>query len=93
MNIETKNHSEYIQKLAIDKLYNEHIDYVEEIINKVIGYNHSYYDALIENFRGIGIGINEMDNIIWGTYTTVAELGNRPFSKLTNDILAFFEIK
>lgn len=94
LNIETKNEDQknFIKTLAIDNLYNEHLDYVTEIIEKAIAYNHSYYDGLAENFKDLGINISEMNNLIWGTYTQVEELGNRPLSKLTRDILEFYDI-
>lgn len=89
---QNENQENFIKKLAIDKLYNEHLDYVTEILEKAIAYNHSYYDGLVENFRDLGIDISEIDKLIWGTYTQIDNLGNSPLSKLTRDILEFYDI-
>lgn len=94
LRIETKNEyqNNFIRTLAIDKLYNEHLDYVAEIVQKAVAYNHSYYDGLVESFRDLGLGISEIDKLIWGIYMHEDDLCNRPLSKLTRDILDFYDI-
>lgn len=82
-----------IDVFALKELYNEHIDFVEEIIDKAQAYNHNYYNSLIDSFRGLGKKEAEIDRFIWGSYLENAEHENRPLSKLTKDILEQLKIK
>lgn len=82
-----------IEVLALKELYNEHIDYVEEIINKAQAYNSQYYISLIDAFKGLGKQPAEIDRFVWGKYLEEAEHEKRPLSKLTKDILAQLKIK
>lgn len=82
-----------IKRLGLNELYNEHIDYVEEIIDKCIAYNNSYYESLINSFNGLDKTEEEIDRIIWGNYLEVADYKKRPLSKITKDILEQFSIK
>ena len=82
-----------IKRLGLNELYNEHIDYVEEIIDKCIAYNNSYYESLVNSFDGLGKTEEEIDRIIWGNYLEVADYKKRPLSKITRDILEQFGIK
>lgn len=82
-----------IDVFALKELYNEHIDYVQEIISKAQAYNHSYYSSLIDSYRGLGKQEEEIDRFIWGNYLEIAEHEKRPLSKLTKDILQQLDIK
>lgn len=82
-----------IKRLGLSELYNEHMDYVEEIIDKCLAYNDSYYESLINSFSGLGKTEEEIDRIIWGNYFEVADYKRRPLSKITKDILEQFGIK
>jgi hypothetical protein len=75
-----------IEVFALKELYNEHIDYVEEILNKVQAYNKGYYNSLIKGYK-LGAQPVEIDRLIFGTYLEDAEHEKRPLSKLTKDIL------
>lgn len=82
-----------IEILGLNELYNEHKDYIKEIMDKAIAYNSSYYDSLIESFRHMGLNVQDIDNLIWGTYTENDQINKRPLSKLTRDILEHYKIK
>lgn len=82
-----------IEAFALKELYNEHIDYVKEIIDKAQAYNHSYYSSLIDSYKGLGKEESDIDRFIWGNYLENAEQGKRPLSKLTKDILQQLMIK
>lgn len=82
-----------IEEFALKKLYNEHIDYVKEIINKAQAYNESYYNSLKVSFKGLGKQDPEIERFIWGNYLDIAEHEKRPLSKLTKDILEQLKIK
>lgn len=85
--------SNNIKVLGLQQLYDEHKDYVKEIMDKALAYNNSYYDSLTESFRGMGLSTQDIDNRIWGTYIENSDLGKRPLSKLTHDILKKYGIK
>lgn len=74
-----------VKQLGLNKIYEEHIDYVEEIVDKIYAYNKDYYKAMVDDFTGLGKSPNEIDVIIWNAY--LKENEKRPMSKLTTDIL------
>lgn len=82
-----------IEVLGLQHLYNEHKDYVKEMMDKAVAYDKSYYDGLIESFRGMDLNAQDIENRIWGTYTECSDLGKRPLSKLTRDILKIYNIR
>jgi len=87
------NDNENIKKHVLTELYNNHIDYVEEIIDKAQAYNSTYYNSLIDSYKGLGKQASEIDRFVWGAYLEDAEHWKRPLSKLTRDILEQLEIK
>ncbi len=91
--IDFSNTNLNIGAFALKELYNEHIDYVKEIIQKAQAYNHSYYTSLIDSYKGLGKQEADIDRFIWGNYLENAEHENRPLSKLTKDILQQLKIK
>lgn len=93
LEIEFTGSNRNIDAFALTKLYNEHIDYVKEIIDKAQAYNHSYYNSLIDSYRGLGKQEADIDRFVWGNYLEKAEHEKRPLSKLTKDILRQLEIK
>ncbi|MFN3771732.1 hypothetical protein [Cloacibacterium normanense] len=80
-----------IKQLGLAEVYNEHVEYVEEILDKIFAYNHSYYDAMISSYEGLGKTSAQIESIIWSAY--LDKVGDRPMSKLTNDILSQLKIK
>lgn len=75
------------KKLGIKELYNEHQDYVKEILDKIQAYNPVTYSAIKKDFQGIVYTESELERMVWGNFTHEDDLGKRPFSKLTADIL------
>lgn len=80
-----------IKQLGLNKIYEEHIDYVEEIIDKIYAYNKDYYKVLSNDFKGLGKSPDQIDTIIWNAY--LEENERRPMSKMTTDILKQLKIK
>lgn len=80
----------FVKRLGINKVFEEHTDYVDEILGKIYGYNNDYYNALCKDFPGLGISPEQIDLIIWNAY--LQDNGKRPMSKLTTDILKQFDI-
>ena len=75
------------RKLGIKELYNEHADYVKEILDKIQAYNPATLQAIRADFQGIVHTEEDFERIVWGNYISEKEAGKRPMSKLTADIL------
>ena len=85
--IKVLNPNENTRKLGIKEIYNEHRDYVKEILDKIQAYNSVTYGAIKKDFQGIVHTEAELERMVWGNYTQEEDLVKRPFSKLTADIL------
>lgn len=83
----------HIEVFNLQNLYNEHKDIVLELIQKSVMYNESYIEELMKNYEGT-LFKNEEDllRLIFGGYIADEDLGKRPLSKLTKDILEQLEI-
>lgn len=75
------------KKLGIKELYNEHVDYVKDVLDKIQAYNPATYRAIAHDFQGIVHTEANLDRMIWGNYIKESDVGKRPFAKLTADIL------
>lgn len=71
--IDFSNINSNIKVFHLKELYEEHSDYLKEIISKAQAYNASYYDGLIESYRGLGKQQSEIDRFIWGSYLDNSE--------------------
>jgi len=91
--IEFTDSNRNIDVFALKELYNEHIDIVKEIIDKAQAYNQSYYDSLIDSYKGLGKQEADIERYVWGNYLENALHEKRPLSKLTKDILQQLGIK
>ncbi|WP_256003654.1 HNH endonuclease [Pedobacter deserti] len=76
-----------IHTFALQELYEQHLDYAEEIIIKAYSYNEDYYQGLTENFSKMGKSKNEIQRLIFGNHIDRASNERRPLSKLTSDLL------
>jgi len=84
-NKKTRNRN--IEIFALNELYTQHKDYVQEIIDKAHAYNDDYYNGIIETFSAIGKSSSEINCLIFGNYIDTVDHEKRPLSKLTKDIL------
>lgn len=73
--------------LLLDKQYNYHKDYVQEILDKAVAYNNSAYEGLLADFQAMAKTPAELDRLVWGAYLEESDYHKRPLSKLTADIL------
>ena len=76
-----------IQTLGLDQLYMQHDDYVQELFAKAQAYNEHAREALVNSFQGAGQSQSDVFEFVWGRNLETARQINRPFSKLTRDIL------
>lgn len=91
IHVRSTNGSTNIKELGLDKVYENHLDYVSTLLDKVQAYNKSHYDVLIRDFKGLGRTPEEIDTIIFGGY--LEENEKQPMSKFTSDILKELNIK
>ncbi|KUG13309.1 hypothetical protein BEI02_18525 [Elizabethkingia sp. HvH-WGS333] len=84
------DNTNFVKRLGINKVLEEHTDYVEEIVSKIYAYNKDYYIALCNDFNGLGKTPEQINTIIWNAY--LDDNGKRPMSKLTTDVLKQFEL-
>lgn len=85
INIENSNVN--TDKLGIRELYNEHSDYVKDILDKIQAYNPVIYHAIARDFQGVVHTEADLERMVWGNYTQELDAGKRPLAKLTADIL------
>ena len=76
-----------VKVFGLQNLYEEHIDYAQDVFRKAIAYNPDIYDVLLNSFQGTVKTREELERIIWGVYLEEDKLDKRPLSKLTLDIL------
>lgn len=81
-----------IESLGLRHSYNEHRDYVMEIVDKVAAYNVLARKGIASRFQGLCHNESDVFNLIFGKYLSDAEHQKRPLSKLTADILDQLEI-
>lgn len=74
-------------------LYNQHKDYISEIIQKSIAYNEDYYKDLFHRYNGtLFNSINDVKKMVLSNYISEDELGQRVLAKLTKDIAEELQI-
>lgn len=81
------NETQNIDTLGLSHLYNQHKDYVMEIVEKAAAYNKLARTEIVDSFQGIFHSEADIYNLIFGKYLSDAEQSKRPLSKLTADIL------
>ena len=84
--------NENTRVLGLQELYEQHEDYVKEILDKIQAYNKDYYDSLVDSFQGMGKTQEEIDRLVWGNYVEEAMQEKRPLSKMTRDLLRQFGV-
>ncbi len=76
-----------LERMQIEKSYNTHTDYVQEILKKAQIYNEEVRNNLRVDFPDLFNSDEEILRVIFGNYIGEKESLNRPLSKLTRDIL------
>lgn len=84
--------NENTRVLGLQELYEQHNDYVKEILDKIQAYNKDYYNSLVDSFQGMGKTQEEIDRLVWGNYIEDAMHEKRPLSKMTRDLLKQFGV-
>lgn len=76
-----------IKELGLDKLYEQHKDYVSDLIDKAYAYDYDSREYLADAFQGKSEMPSQVYNFVWGTYFGAMQDNNWPLAKLTKDIL------
>lgn len=91
-----KTHKEKVEIIndcfKIETLYNEHKDYIVDIIRNAVIYNDSRINELLEEFPDLFNSKEDVINSVFMGYIDNSSWGNRPLSKLTHDIYKEFKI-
>ena len=87
--IKSKNicYNNQIEKLGLRELYSKHRDIVREIIQKFVLNSSAYIESLYKENRDIFTSQEEVEEMIYSAYLQDMNIGERPLSKLTRDIL------
>ncbi len=76
-----------VQKFRLLELYNNHKDYVAEIIQRSIVYNQASIEDIYERHKGdLFTNIDEVKRMVLGNYINEKDYSKRPLAKLTADI-------
>ncbi len=76
-----------ISTFRLNEIYESHTDYIDELIEKACIYNDSQLQEYLESFPGLFHSREEMQRMLYGNYLRLEDLGKRPLSKLTRDLL------
>ena len=90
INATDEKYNEQIDELCLKNLYKYHNDIVFDIIRKENIFNDTYISGLLTDFNGLFSSECEIKALIFGVPLTKKEVGSRPLSKLTQDILSEF---
>ena len=75
-----------METFGLNALYNQHIDYVESVLDRVKIYNLSAKQSLVDSFQGAGNNPQDVSDFVWRPYLEVVQ-NNWPLAKLTEDLL------
>lgn len=76
-----------IDEFGLEELYKQHKDYAAEVVFRELANESPYLDTLKAMFHIGALTDSEIQRIILGNYVDHSDLGKRPLSKLTHDII------
>lgn len=82
-----KNFKTNLSVLKLKDAYENHTDYVQEILKKTVIYNDDVIDNIMDSFPSLFSSKEEVIQMLFGNYINNVDLLKRPLSKLTHDIL------
>lgn len=93
LNTRNADEEKNIKAFGLHELYNEHKDFVMEIIDKANAYNAVGAQNLIDAFQSAGRSPQDVFDFVWGNDLEDKDFINHPLSKLKHDILEQLGIK
>ncbi len=80
-------YEEQIKTLHLRDLYAHHDDLVTEILLKKQIFNDDYLNALVAEFADLGLGIDDLKEMLYGVPLQDKKYGQRPLAKFIHDII------
>jgi hypothetical protein len=77
---------ENIKVFKLEALYGNHIDYINELVQKAQIYSNSYIEDLFRNYRPLFYSRQDVIRMLLGAYVEEEEQGKRVLSKFIADI-------
>ncbi|KIC61334.1 hypothetical protein [Chryseobacterium taiwanense] len=85
--IQINDSTKISEKFYLHGIYDNHIDYIEELIQRKLKYNKCYKSSLEKKFGKIVGNVENIDTRLeLGTYTSEEGIYKRPLSKFLQDI-------
>lgn len=81
-----------INTFGLKQQYNQHKDYVMDILEKASAYNQLMQQDIVNSFQGVFHSPQDVKNILFGKYLSSAQQSKQPLSKFTRDILHQLDI-
>lgn len=83
-----KSEYDYAKVFGLQTVFDDHLDYVLEIINKKMIFTDDFIKEINERFSDIlNLGDNTLYSFLIGNYLLDGQLSLRPLAKITQDIL------
>jgi hypothetical protein len=83
-----------VEDLKLIEIYNQHKDYVSDIIKNAVVYNESYIESLFEQYEGtLFTNRSDIYRMVFNNYSSLGDVGKRVLGKLTKDIVAEIGVK
>lgn len=90
----TKDNQELINNynsaFKIDFLYEQHEDYVRELIQKAMIFDENFFESIFNSLPELFKSSKEVSQAIFANYLEPENMGRRPLAKVTQDILDEF---
>lgn len=78
---------EFYHFFNLKNLYDVHLDYVRELLQKRIIYSQKFVDQLKIDYKDIFHSLDEISRVLFGNFVLPEQIHERPLSKLTKDIM------
>lgn len=75
-----------VEELKLERLYNKHKDYIQDLVKNSYINSQERIDELLKKFPGLYNSKEEMQRVLMMNYVEKEDWGKRPLAKLTADI-------
>ena len=76
------------KEFKLQELYEQHSDYIRDILRTNYIYNDAYFESLVEQFPTLFVDAAEAKNLVYFNYLDEKDWGKRILAKLTHDLEA-----
>lgn len=71
----------------LKNLYDKHLDYIRELLQKRIVYSQTYVEQLKSDYKDLFQSPDEISRMLFGNYVLPEQIHERPLAKLTKDLI------